>query len=185
MGLTDSLSLAALGAVALSEGITFLYDEARELLKRWRERRDRDVVEVPGSAAGVLDAPLSAAEVADSVVARNAESLTSLRRALIEYAEEGRVPDPGDRGLLDTVDALRRVLEVAYGQRITFRGERREPTGSGIDVAVEADVVEGYLAGLRARGGLHPGMEVRAEMRIGRVSAGGEAVGVDLDGRSG
>ncbi|MBP2705455.1 hypothetical protein JOL79_16715 [Microbispora sp. RL4-1S] len=181
----DSLTLGALGAVALSEGIKFLYDEARELLKRWRERRDRDVVEVPGSAAEVLDAPLAAAEVADSVVAENSESLTSLRRELIEYAEEGRVPDPGDRGLLETVDALRRVLEVAYGQRITFRGEQREPTGTGIDVTVEADVVEGYLAGLRARGGLGPGTEVHSRMRVGRVSAGGEAVGVDLDGRSG
>ena len=182
--MTDPLTLTALGAVALGEGIKFLYGEARELLTRWRARRDRDRVQAEGSNAEVLDAPLVAAEVPDSLLAENAESLTSLRRALIEYAEEGRVPDPADQELLDTVDPLRRLLELAYGQRITFRGERRERTGSRIDVNVEAGVVEGYVAGIRARGGLGSTPDLSVGMKVDRVSGGGEAIGVDLDNRN-
>jgi hypothetical protein len=181
--MSDPMSLGALGAVALSEGIKFVYDQAKELLKRWRAKRDREVVEVAASSPDVLDAPLAAAEVPEAVVADNAESLTSLRRALIDYAEEGRTPDPRDPDLLAKVDALRRLLELAYGQRITFKGEQREPTGSRVDIMVEANVVEGYLAGLRSRGGLDGVTDINADVKVDRVAGGGEVVGVDLDRR--
>lgn len=180
--MSEPLTLAALGAVALSEGIKFMYEQAKELLRRWREKKDRGEtgsLEAPAASAPVLDAPLVTARVPDAVLEENAETLTALRRALIEYGDEGRRPDPADHALLETVDALRRVLELAYGQRITFRGERREPTGTRVDSKVEATEVAGYLAGVRAR--LDAGLDISSDVRVGHVS--GEVVGVDLDYR--
>ena len=37
--MADPLTLAAVGAVALTEGIKFLYGQAGETLKRWRESK--------------------------------------------------------------------------------------------------------------------------------------------------
>lgn len=178
--MTDPLTLGALGAVVLTEGIKFLYEQGRELLTRWRAKRDRDVVELELVEAAVLDAPLTVAEVPESRIADHADTISALRRELIDYAEEGRPATPDDRRLLERVDALRRSLEVVYGQRITFKGEARPHTGTRVDVAVEAGVVEGYMAGLRAEGGLAGVSEVHSEMRVDRVGADGTAVGVDL-----
>jgi hypothetical protein len=36
-----TLTAASIGAVALTEGIKFLYGQAGELLKRWRERKEQ------------------------------------------------------------------------------------------------------------------------------------------------
>lgn len=182
--LADPLTLGALGALALSEGIKFLYDQARTVLQRWRDKRDTNIIEVAASTSPVLDAPLTEAAVPEALVAANAESLSALRRALMDYAEEGRAADPSDRDLLSTVDALRRVLEVVYSQRITFKGEQRDSTGTTVDVAVEAQVVEGYLAGLRSRGGLDDITAISSEMSVDRVAVGGEAVGIDLNPRA-
>jgi hypothetical protein len=38
--MADPFSAAALGGVVLTEGIKFLYRQAGEVLKRWRERRE-------------------------------------------------------------------------------------------------------------------------------------------------
>ena len=38
--MVDPLTLSTIGAVALTEGIKFLYEQAGEVLKRWRERKD-------------------------------------------------------------------------------------------------------------------------------------------------
>lgn len=36
----EPLTLAAVGGAVLAEGIRFLYGQATEAVKRWRERRD-------------------------------------------------------------------------------------------------------------------------------------------------
>src|SRR5947199_10744351 len=38
--MVDPLTLSTIGAVALTEGIKFLYEQAGEVLKRWRERKN-------------------------------------------------------------------------------------------------------------------------------------------------
>jgi len=43
----DTLSAAVIGSAALTEGIKFLYRQAGEILKRWRERRDKPREEQP------------------------------------------------------------------------------------------------------------------------------------------
>ena len=44
---SDPLTLAAVGAVALTEGIKFLYGQAGEALKRWRARQQAASAEAP------------------------------------------------------------------------------------------------------------------------------------------
>jgi len=45
-----TLSAAAIGAAALTEGIKFLYGQAGEILKRWRERKDKAAQESTAQA---------------------------------------------------------------------------------------------------------------------------------------
>lgn len=49
-----------------------------------------------------------------------------------------------------------------------------------VDVDVEAGDIAGQLAGLRAGDGLGEVTDVEANVKVKRVSAGGEVVGVDL-----
>ena len=64
--MADPLTLTGVGVIALTEGIKFLYGQAGEALKRWRERKaagkNADVepveVELPSDAfAGQLEQP--------------------------------------------------------------------------------------------------------------------------------
>ncbi|MET9225822.1 hypothetical protein [Lentzea sp. NPDC003310] len=52
-----------------------------------------------------------------------------------------------------------------------------------VDVDVEAGDVEGQLAGLRAGNGLGDVTDVEANVKVKRVSTGGEVVGIDLTTR--
>ena len=111
--MVDPISLVALGSVALGQGITFLYSQAGELLKAWREKRarhDEAALKVAVPASETLDAPLQPAEVEQSLVAEHADELSELRRMLVAYADEGQQPDPKDQELLARVDALRLSL---------------------------------------------------------------------------
>ena len=39
--MSDPFTLSSLGAVAITEGIKFLYAQAGQVLKRWREKREQ------------------------------------------------------------------------------------------------------------------------------------------------
>jgi hypothetical protein len=62
--MVEPFSLGVLGAVAATEGIKFLYAQAAEVLKRWRERRAcRDAeadapIAVDAAAASLLEGRL-------------------------------------------------------------------------------------------------------------------------------
>jgi len=179
--MVEPLTLTAMGTVALTEGIKFLYDQAREAIKHWRDSRSRGE-ERPVSMAApdttVLDAPLQPLQMDPGVMEQQEQTLALLRRALTDYADGLATPDPADGDLLETVDALRRVLELVYGQRITFKGENREKSGTQVVAEVEAADVEGYVAGVRTRG-LADNANVHAKVRVQDVKPGGEVVGVD------
>src|SRR5262249_44434515 len=94
----STLSLAALGATALTEGVKFLYAQAGELLKRWRERRDKasgsDVTESKETEAVAVTLPSDVFEgdlvdpvIHFSVLKRAEEQFRGLRRDLADYAE--------------------------------------------------------------------------------------------------
>jgi hypothetical protein len=112
-------------------------------------------------------------------VTKHQSDLAALRSILTPYAEDGLQPDASDRELVAAVDALRRLLELAYGQRITFRGEARPKTGIRIDSKVGAGNIEGYVAAVRA-GTLPPGTRIKAETVVRDVKPAGSVLGVDV-----
>jgi hypothetical protein len=144
--MVDPLSLGALGAVALTADVKFLYGQATELLKRRRKRRDaarKDEAAadaLPAAAEGLLDGPLRVpGDVAVSDA--DADKLIKLRSQLTAYADDLEPIQSDDAKLLKVADALRGLLEGVYGQRITFAGEPgRPPTGTPLDPVESASV---------------------------------------------
>lgn len=163
--MVDPVSLSVLGALALSGGITFLYDQAAEVLKWYRERSDDPgaQLEVPLGEVDVLDHRLTPGPVDLAVVATHRDRLLSLRRSLGDYAEGLADVDPADLQLLEQVAALRALLELAYGQHLTFRGEARPATGSALP-ADAASTVTHYAATVTASGA--------GAVAVGRDSSG-------------
>ena len=182
--MADPFTLGAVGAVVLTEGIKFLYGQAGEALKRWRERKaagkNADVepveVELPSDAfAGQLERP----QLHLDAVERLEQELRDLRAAVADYAQGIDEVDPGNAELLGTADALRQAMEAVYGQRITFAGEPRPPSGPGVAGEANVDDVLGYVAGLRARRII--GGSVTGRVTAKRVGPGGQAIGLEVD----
>jgi hypothetical protein len=174
----DPLTLSVLGATALTEGIKFLYSQATELLKR-RHEKAKTVAStevVLPALEGKLEPLRPDAEVVEQVKSE----LRRLRHVLQDYVDDIAPIDPQDRGLLETTDQVRRLLEAVYGQRITFRSEQRSKSGPVVEGTVEATEISGYVAAVRAKtvGG---SATVRGAVRAGDVKEHGQAIGVDID----
>ena len=186
----EPFTLAAVGAIALTEGIKFLYGQAGELLKGWRARKGAAEA---GATAAVEDEPirvelppaafqgsLQPVVVRYDALSRLEKDIKDLSKELAPYAGGFEDVDPADRGLLDRVDAMRLSLEAVLGQRLTFVGESRPTSGSPVVVG-EAVIkeIEGRVAGVRAR--MLAGGNVSGTVRADIVRPGGEAYGVDAD----
>jgi hypothetical protein len=178
----DPLTLSVLGGAVLTQGVTFLYTQAGELLRSRRERREaRARPPEPGVLAGEL-APL---EADSGVLDEVAGEMTRLCRELSGYAGGIEEITPADRELLVRVEALRGLLEAVYGQRLTFDGEEREPSGPVVEGSIDVRTVLGRAVAVRA-GEVSGAAHVRGEGRADRVEAGAEFTGVDIariDGR--
>lgn len=171
----DPITLAGITAVALSEGVKFLYEQAGEVLREFRERRAATTALPPE-----LFEDTSGERVADlDAVAELEPELRVLRRDLSEYGQGVDLVDPRDAEVVALADALRRTLEAVYGTPIVFRGETR---ADGARVRGEVDVkeVRGYVAGVRARSAAAG--NVTGTVRADSVERGGEAVGIDFQG---
>lgn len=142
----DPLSLTALSAVALTQGIGFLYAQVGELLRRRRERRQQAEdggnqpapLEVPSAGEGehVLAGRLASGPVDEEALDQHEGQLARLRGLLSPYREGDLPVEPGDEQLLEQMEALRNLLEQVYRQRITFKGEPRRPiTGTPVGVS--------------------------------------------------
>jgi transcriptional regulator with XRE-family HTH domain len=181
----EPFTLGALGAVALTEGVKFLYGQAGEILKRRRERKKaaeegRDEGEpepLPIEDPGILEGELEPAVIDFEAVDRLEEDLKVFSQQLGNYASGIEEVDPSDEELLHAADALRRALEAIYQQRITFQGEERPPSGPLVEGRVDVEEVAGYTAGVRAEA-IESG-RVTGELKAKRVEPGGEAIGVD------
>ena len=183
----DPLTLTTIGETAITEGIKFLYTQAGEVLKRWRERKSGNseaaspeaepiTVELP---PGAFEGQLKDPRLDFIVIERLAPELRQLRAALADYAQDIDEVDPSNRAMLETVDALRRAMEAVYGQTLTFKGEPGPSSGTMVVAEAKADEVQGYVAGLRARKII--GATVVSRMDVGKIAEGGEAVAVDVD----
>ncbi|MEU9349103.1 hypothetical protein AB0D74_48685 [Streptomyces sp. NPDC048278] len=180
--------LADLGTTALSEGIRFLFDQARALLDRRRSRQEGDgaatdesgdgVVRLPPAAfTGTLDTRrLDEAALADSVAA-----LRQLRTDLFPFVDDEGSVQPGDAELLQRVDQLRRLLEAVYGQRITFVTEAGERPASGtvIDTRIDIEQINAEVVGVSV--GRVDGGRFSTKIRGRNVGPGGRVVGFQAD----
>jgi hypothetical protein len=184
--MVEPLTIGALGAVALTEGIKFLYGQAGEILKRRRERKraaaegrpEREPEPIRIEDAGILAGELDPVVIDPEAVDHLEEDIKALSARLGNYANGLEEVDPRDEELLQATDALRRVLEAVYQQRITFQGEERPPSGPLVAGRIEVEEVAGYAAAVRADT-IESG-RVAGEAKAKRVEGGGEAIGVDV-----
>jgi hypothetical protein len=178
----DPVTWDVVGGWSALEGIKFLYGQAAEVLKAWRERRRHNGTaetqsahfEVPILDNEVLDgapAPL----VAAAVMEKESAYLVRLLGALAPYAQGLADPDPDDRELAQQAGRLRAVLEAAYGQRFTLRGEQREPTGTHVMVDQVLGEVSGVATGVEAQ--LAPGSNVTIRQKAETIAPGGSITG--------
>jgi hypothetical protein len=184
-GMPDPLTLTVLGGVAATEGIKFLYGQATELLKAWRERRRKvDAGDTPPSQ---LTVPIMDNEVLDgepaepiadaTVLDKHSKSLVQLIGALSPYALGQADIDLADEELGEQAGRLRALLEAAYGQRFTLRGEQRDPTGTRVSVSQVLGEVEGTVVGAHADVG--PGGNLDIDQDVKTVKPGGSVTGFE------
>jgi len=179
----EPLSLGALTAAALTEGIKFLYAQAADFLKRRRAREDAaaaedDTIAPVPTPDGLLNGELQPIRIDFAALDRLASDIRQLRSALADVAQEIEPADPADQTMTDAADALRRALEAVSHQRITFAGEQRKSSGPIVDAEVNVGDVVGYVAGIRAKA--VSGGQLRSRVTGGNVDAGGSVVGIDL-----
>lgn len=188
--MTDSWNLGAMGSEALAEGIKFLYAQAGEALKSWRERRSH--ARFQGEANESAGVPVEVILPTDVFtgelvgvrldlreISRLEDKLKELRHALMDYIDGVADVDPADSQLWAVIDELRHSMEAIYGQKITFRGESAVSSGAQVTGHVKADSVSGYAAGMRSRH-LVSG-SVKGDVESATVEPSGEVVGVDIE----
>jgi hypothetical protein len=177
LAMVDPFSLGAIGALAATEGIKFLYGQAAEVLARWRERKSGKEADapIPVQNAEVLEGKLDPPRIDFEAAERLHDDIKTLASVLGNYANGLEEPDPGDRDLVEAADGLRRALEAVYGQRITFKGEEREASGPVVMGHADVERVIGDVAGVRAR--LIRSGRVTGELTATEVT--GKASGVD------
>jgi hypothetical protein len=181
-----------LGTLGLTEGVKFLYSQAAELLKRWRERRDK------AAAAGaappqtepvtlalppsLFDGQLTAPQVHHDQLAALQPRLMELLRELAVYQADPGAIRTGDENLGKTLDDLRRVLEVVYQQPLRFKGEsaRADPFVQG---EVQITHALGTVTGAEV-GTLHQGT-VQGTAIVGTAEAAVVGAKVTTVGSSG
>jgi hypothetical protein len=150
----EPITLAGVGSVAITEGIKFLYGQAGELLKRWKNRDKEPDAEPPRLAPAppdLLEGTVQPTLAKLEVVGRFEDELRELWQALAPYAAGIEDVDENDAEVVAATDALRRILEAVFAQRITFKGEQREPSGPVVVGEVNIDEIAGDVAGVRAR----------------------------------
>ena len=177
---------AAIGAVALTEGIKFLYAQAGEILKRWRNRRDKGAQKTDQPETITINLPKTAfegnlpnARIRFDKVQHLENQLRQFRKDLADYADEIDKVDEADTHLLEKVDGLRNLLEAIYQQHITFKGEKRPPSGTPIVIGqVGSKEIAGQATGVEADEVVSG--EVKGEVKADRIEEGGSATGVKV-----
>ncbi len=186
----DPITLSALGTAALTEGIKFLYGQAGEILKRWRERKDTTVKEGASQLAptesveiklpsSIFGGQLSAPQIHFVEVERIVEPLRNLRKDLSDYAEGIEMVDTTDQNLLQRIDALRQILEAVYQERLTFKGEKRPSSGTRVEGKIDVEKLAGYAAAVHI--GTLTGGDVYGTGEAKTVEKEGKLIGVDID----
>lgn len=169
--MADPLALSVVGGWVALEGIKFLYGQAAEVLTGWRERR-RDV---PIHASEALDGVPEQRPLDAEVVAAQAKALGELAGSLAPYANGMLDIDLQDAALGERAGQVRAILEALYGQRLTLRGEDRDPTGTRVRVDQVLGEVEGDVIGVEADAGA--GADIGVRQTAQSVKADGSITG--------
>jgi len=106
--------------------------------------------------------------------------LDELRLLLADYANDVTPVSADDVALLGHVALLRSLLECLYGQRITFRGERRDPTGTRVDVEQILGAVHGHVVAADV-GTVGRGVGLNVRQNATEVTDGAEIIGIRID----
>lgn len=179
--MTEPVPLAMIGRAVVGQGVTFLYEQVGALLQRWRYRRRADPggkerLDVPLIPSRALDGQPTARDADLAIVEQSSAELSRLYGVLAPYAMGLADVRLTDSDLIAAVARLRDLLEAAYGQRLTFRGEQRERTGTEVDVRQVVEVLGGKLTGI---GTLSlDGGRAQVQQVVDEASAGSEIVGI-------
>ncbi|MFE0763273.1 hypothetical protein [Streptomyces smyrnaeus] len=122
--MTDFAALSTLIGAGLTPSLTFLYQRLERLLDRGGDPEADP--QIPSELTGTLALPL---QPDTAELAARTQELEQLRDALSVYHRGNAPIDSTDAPLLRTLGRLRSNLEEIYGQRLTFTGEQRPPSG--------------------------------------------------------
>ncbi|MEO6550841.1 MAG: hypothetical protein ABIN94_22755 [Ferruginibacter sp.] len=187
--MADTITLAVLGGTVLTEGIKFLYGQASDIIKRWKDRKvDKTTDRKEGIAAvtsvemtlpSVFGGQLNKPSIDFDMVEALAPSIETLREALTEHANSAETLNVKDTKLLSNIDSLRNILEQIFHQHISFIGESRPATGSVIvSGAVTATHTSGLATGVEADS-IQSGT-VEGKVEAGVITKSGKAIGVKV-----
>lgn len=183
----DPITLSSVGTAVLTEGVKFLYKQAGEILKRWMKRGEtREAAAQTGETealelelSNAFDGQLVAPKIHFKAVKVLENELRELRKGFTDYIEEIDEADYKDEDFLSKIDALRQCVEAIYQQRLSFKGEERQPSGPVVEGELNVKQVAGYAAAVRAK--TIASGEVKAKAEADRVETEGKFLGVDAD----
>jgi len=168
----DPLSFPVLAGAALSQAFGFLFGRLAHLLdSRGQKSVEEEAIETPPVLTGQLKPLIPRPEA----VEEHLSEIQELVGKLFIYDRSPERLDGQDDTLREDLARARVLLEQIYGQRFTFAGEKRPPTG--VYVEQKLDTVSGRAVGVR--GGKVRQAQVRQEAR--EVRKGSSIVGVDAD----
>lgn len=108
-------------------------------------------------------------------------NLLRVFKDLSGYANGIEPVDERNPDLLRSVADLRDILELLYGQHITFKGEDRPPSSTVLTGSVRAGAVKGVVTGVELQGEFKG--EATGHVQADSVESGGTATGVKWRGR--
>lgn len=150
----EPITLALLGATALTEGVKFLYKQADEALQRYYENKkaaqQAATISSGGQIPDVLQGGSQALTIHTEALEKAIPQLEPLVNELSSYGKGYKDVVPADADTLKKMDTLRRLLEAVYKQPLTFRGENRPESDINVDGHVKVHDLYGDAVGLEA-----------------------------------
>lgn len=179
----EPITLAFVGGAALTEGIKFLYGQASEALKRWREHKEaaKTLAAVPATSdvPAIFAGDMKPLQFHLDKVGELEPQILSALPALSNYAS-GLMPVTTDNTpLLEQTDALRRLMEIVFQYRLTLQGEKRDASGPHAYGEADIENVRGHVAALKI-GTLNSGT-AEGHLKVKNVEAGSQAFGTEID----
>ncbi len=174
-----TISAAVVSTTFLVEGVKFLWKQADTIVNRYQQRKyeqieaEKQVVVEVDSLPEVMEA-LPAMTIDFERAKEKGAKLALLSEDLEPYAKGEKMPDSNDRALVETMDALQKMIEYVYHHRFQIKEERRqaiiEATGGGrVEIEDSRQTVSSNgRAAIRADG---RGSEVKIGKSVQRISS--------------